>query len=242
MPEILNFKSVTVTKSKKDIIKDINFSINKGDYIGLIGPNGAGKTTLLKTILGVVSPTKGKISAPKASLIGYVPQKSANNLNSPISVKEILSTGLKHPHFFLTQKQKEQIQSVIKRVGLSLDFLHKNFQELSGGQQQRVLIARSLINRPMLLLFDEPFNGVDLPTQNKIYDLLEKLNQEGVTIIFVSHDINTITEKCNRVLCLDQTLHEGCHPIYPEFKTKCSHNHQISNNQSQLPIHHHNHS
>ena len=242
MNTILKFNSVSVTKSKTNILKDVSFTLNQGDYVGLIGPNGAGKTTLLKTILRVQKPTTGQIKAPKASKIGYVPQKNVHNLTSPISVQEVIRTGLKHSTFFLSSKNKQEIKNVLKRVGLSQDLLHKNFQKLSGGQQQRVLIARSLINQPELLLFDEPFNGVDLPTQNKIYTLLEKLNQEGVTIVFVSHDINTITEKCNRVLCLDQTLHEGCHPIYPEFKSKCDHNHTRSFNQSQLPIHHHNHS
>jgi zinc transport system ATP-binding protein len=242
--KILEFKSVTVTKSKKNILHNITFNLNKGDYVGLIGPNGAGKTTLLKTILGVQKPTSGQLIKPSNSSIGYVPQKNVHNLSSPISVQEVIATGLKHSHFFFTYKSKQKSKDVLERVGLTEEFLNKNFQKLSGGQQQRVLIARSLINQPELILFDEPFNGVDLPTQNKIYSLLEKLNQEGVTIIFVSHDITTITEKCNRVLCLDKTLHEGCHPVYSEFKSKCSHNHSqnISSNQHQLPIHHHNHS
>lgn len=242
MNTILEFNKVTVKKSKTNILKDISFTLNRGDYVGLIGPNGAGKTTLLKLILGVEKNTEGSLSAPSPSKIGYVPQKNVHNLTSPISVQEVIRTGLNHSTFFLSSKNKQEIKNVLKRVGLNPDFLHRNFQKLSGGQQQRVLIARSLINRPMLLLFDEPFNGVDLPTQNKIYTLLEKLNQECVTIIFVSHDINTITEKCNRVLCLDKTLHEGCHPVYPEFKTKCDHGQTRSIQQSQLPIHHHNHS
>lgn len=243
MKPIISVKSLSIQKENKTILQDISFQIQKGEYIGLIGPNGAGKTTLLKTIMGLNKPKTGQLSLPNPDEIGYVPQKNAHSLNSPISVEEILATGLKHNPFWLSSQSKNKIVSAIKKVNLSPEILRKNFQNLSGGQQQRVLIARSLINQPSLILFDEPFNGVDQPTQNKIYNLLQDLNESGVTIIFVSHDINTITEKCDRVLCLDKTLHEGCHPIFPEFKTKCSHGHaQVSTNQDQLPIHHHNHS
>lgn len=231
MENLVKLDRVTFNRGKKNILQDISFTIEKGDYIGLIGPNGAGKTTLLKLILGAIKPSSGKIISNTKDSIGYVPQKNAHNLHSPISVQEIILTGLKN-------SIKPNLSKVMKRVHLEKDLLHKNFQELSGGQQQRILIARSLINHPQLLLFDEPFNGVDLPTQNKIYDLLKELNQQGVTILFISHDINTITKNSNRVLCLDRTLHEGCHPIYPEFSTKCSHDFD----QNQLPIHHHNHS
>lgn len=242
MTKLLDIQNISVQKGKVSILEQVSFSILKGDYIGLIGPNGAGKTTLLKTILKVVKPTSGLIKFSKDISIGYVPQKNAHHLHSPISVLEILQTGLHKSSIFKSKADKEQINKAIQRVHLTEEILKQNFQELSGGQQQRVLIARSLINQPSLLLFDEPFNGVDLPTQNKIYKLLEELNQEGVTIIFVSHDINTITKNCNRVLCLDKTLHEGCHPVYPEFTTKCDHSHTDYSEPNKLPIHHHNHS
>lgn len=231
MKQLVKLNKISFERKKQLILQDISFTIQQGDYIGLIGPNGAGKTTLLKIILGSLKANSGTIQVKENISIGYVPQKNAHNLNSPISVQEIILTGLKN-------RSKPDLKKVIQRVHLEESILSKNFQELSGGQQQRVLIARSLINQPELLLFDEPFNGVDLPTQNRIYDLLKELNQQGVTILFISHDINTITKNSNRVLCLDKTLHEGCHPVYPEFTTKCAHDF----NQNQLPIHHHNHS
>lgn len=236
MQTLITLDQISFDRSKKSILENISFSINKGDYIGLIGPNGAGKTTLLKIILRSLKPSKGTLKFNQDIRIGYVPQKNAHTLKSPVSVEEILKTGFKSLNFF--QNKKSQIFTALKKVDLPKQILSRNFQELSGGQQQRVLIARSLINQPEILLFDEPFNGVDLPTQNKIYDLLKSLNQEGMTIVFISHDINTITRNSNRVLCLDKTLHEGCHPVYPEFQTKCDH----SFTQNQLPIHHHDHS
>lgn len=234
MSNLVKLDQVSFSRKNQEVLQDISFTINKGDYIGLIGPNGAGKTTLLKIILGSLNPSSGKVNVKTKSSIGYVPQKNAHNLHSPVSVEEIILTGLKRSLLF---RKKPDLTDVMKRVQLDPNILKKNFQELSGGQQQRVLIARSLINKPEILLFDEPFNGVDLPTQNKIYDLLKELNRDGVTILFISHDINTITKNSNRVLCLDKTLHEGCHPIYPEYTTKCAHDFD----QNQLPIHHHNH-
>lgn len=236
---IIKAKNVQFQIQNKTILKDINFSIEKGEYVGLIGPNGAGKTTLLKLILKLIKPTQGQITTIPKQKIGYVPQTQNQNNHFPISTQEILQTGLAKSYFWLTKKQKQTIHQALQQVELDPQILSKNFQDLSGGQKQRVLIARSLINNPELILFDEPFNGVDQPTQNAIYQLLENLNKKGTTILFVSHDIQTITEKCQRILCLDQTLHEGCHPIHHEFKTKEDCPNPSVAPKENLPIHHH---
>lgn len=239
---LFELKNVNFEIQSKNILKDVSFQIKKGEYVGLIGPNGAGKTTLLKIILKIIKPSSGHIVISPSLKIGYVPQKNIQSGSFPISVKEILSTGLNHSSFQISQTQFERISKALHEVGLDESFLVQNFQKLSGGQQQRILLARSLVNDPDLILFDEPFNGVDKPTQTQIYALLKQLNLKGVTIFFVSHDIDSITENCQRILCLDQSLHQGCHPVLTDFKTKCSSEIFTSTSKEANPIHHHNHS
>ncbi len=115
----------------------------------------------------------------------------------------------------ISTKEKIQIKESLNLVGLDNTFLRRNFHELSGGQKQRVIIARSLINNPDVLLFDEPTSGIDFETKLKLYELLAKLNKENkTTIIFVSHEVEHVIDRCHRVLCLNKRLHEGCHPMH----------------------------
>ena len=163
--------------------------------------------------------------------IGYVPQSYLLSPVVPIAVHEVmLMSGI---------KDKQQMQKNLQNVGLSPDFLKKNFHQLSGGQQQRVIIARALCSDPDLLVFDEPLNGVDYETKLSIYDLLLDLNkQKQLTILFVSHEVDHIVGHCDHILCLNETMHTGCHPI--DFAkgiiTDCP---VLDNVSETLPIHHH---
>lgn len=241
---IITAKNITVQFRNILALQDISFSIEKGEYIGLIGPNGAGKSTLLKTLAGIVSPTGGQVLVQKGIRFGYVPQQYFLNTRFSISVQEVIGMAESRSFFRFAGRKKYCIDA-LQKVGLGKDFLQKNFQTLSGGQKQRVIIARSLLDMPDVLLFDEPLSGVDFETKIQVYTLLEELNQQyGTTIVFVSHEIESIVAKCKRVLCLNRTLHEGCHPL--EFARGRSANCPVQNqNHNHNPsssihlVHHH---
>ncbi|MBU4246052.1 MAG: metal ABC transporter ATP-binding protein [Nanoarchaeota archaeon] len=228
MSNILQLEKVSFSYGNSDILKDISLSVEKGDFVGLIGPNGSGKTTLLKILLGILTPRKGSVYLFEKDLkrfnnwgkIGYVPQKATNiEKNFPATVYEIVSMGLlsskKLPKIFTKQddiKIKNAL-SVVKMEKCS----QKRITELSGGQQQRVLIAKALVTEPEILILDEPTTGVDQENQKSFYDLLGKLNKEGMTIILVSHDIGRITRYVTKIASINQTLN-----FYGTHKEFCS--------------------
>jgi len=237
---IIKFKDVTVKYENRIALQNVTFSVKKGEYVGLIGPNGAGKSTFLKVIVGIVKNTSGTIKINKGIKIGYVPQHFLPESNTNISVEETLEMALDRRFFWkITKGERLLISQKLKLVGLDKTFQKRNFHTLSGGQKQRVIIARSLINNPDVLLFDEPTSGVDFETKLKLYELLAKLNKENqTTIIFVSHEVEHIIDRCHRILCLNKELHEGCHPMhFAKGKTDCK------MPQKQVPLNtvHHNH-
>ena len=230
---MISAKNLALTIKGQLILSDLSFEIKKGEYVGLIGPNGAGKTSLLKTILGFYKPTKGSLKVEANTKIGYIPQSYTLSTVVPISVQEVLSmSGIKAPHKLIKNLQK---------VGLGADFLSRNFHQLSGGEKQRVIIARALALEPDLIIFDEPLNGVDFETKLKIYELLAQLNKrEQVTILFVSHEVDHIIDQCHHILCLNQTMHTGCHPL--DFAKGQGPNCPVLTTSPQVvPVHHHHH-
>lgn len=217
------------------ILDDVSFSIKKGEYVGLIGPNGAGKTSLIKIILGFYKETSGSLKMSRKTKIGYVPQSYVLSPVVPISVEEVLMMS--------GTKNKIKLSLHLEKVGLNVDCLKKNFHQLSGGQKQRVIIARALCSEPELLIFDEPLNGVDYETKLSLYELLFELNKkEELTILFVSHEVDHIVSQCHHILCLNKTMHTGCHPL--DFaKGKISDCPVLETVPHTVPIHHHhNHS
>lgn len=228
---MINAKKIGLRLEGKVILDDVSFSIKKGEYVGLIGPNGAGKTSLIKLILGFYKPTDGLLELSSNIKIGYVPQSYTLSQVVPISVEEVLKmSGIRN---------KNLLTDNLKKVGLGESFLRKNFHKLSGGQKQRVIIARALCIGPDLIIFDEPLNGVDFETKLKIYELLANLNKKDcLTILFVSHEVDHIIDKCHHVLCLNKKMHTGCHPL--DFAKGKITNCPILEKKSQVvPIHHH---
>ncbi len=205
-----------------EILSDINFIVSEGEFIGIIGPNGAGKTTLLKIIVGLLPPTSGSIFVfgknpfllrKKRHLIGYVPQANEADRNFPITVRDVVALGRYHERGFFAKLNSDDIEivnSAIKKMNIE-SIADKQFNALSGGQKQRTLIARALAQRPKLLILDEPTAGIDVKTQVSFYEILKKLNGEGITIIMVSHDIGALTKEVSRIVCLNRQLHiQGC--------------------------------
>jgi len=211
----VEIKSLFAGYNDESVICNICLDIYQGDFIGLIGPNGGGKTTLLKTILGLLEPQQGQIrvmgKAPKSgrSQIGYVPQFSVFDSDFPITVKDVVRMGrLSNKRLFrpFNQEDDQIVDEKLAWVNL-LDQKNRSLRVLSGGQRQRVYIARALSAEPSLLLLDEPTISVDFDSRRKIYELLHEINQQGVTILLVSHDLNVISSYVKSIGCLNRELY-----------------------------------
>ncbi len=209
----ISVKDLSFKYDKEWVLKDVSFEIEKGDYVGIIGPNGGGKTTLIKILLGLINPTKGKVRcacSDKRHLghrIGYVPQLMGEGTrNFPATVEEVVKIHA-YPQRGKKAKMKE-VEKALKRAGV-WDIRDQLIGELSGGQLQRVLIARALIGKPEVLILDEPTLAIDISGKNEFYDFLSDLNKQGISIILISHDIDTIALHVKHVFCLNQTL--VCH-------------------------------
>ncbi len=215
---VIRVEDLNYRAGKQEILSDISFNIEQGDYVALLGPNGGGKTTLVKAILGLIIPSSGKIEIFGVDRmffkswykIGYVPQNiSLFDNNFPLSVYEAVSLGLASKKSWfsrLSDREKIQIEAVIEMASIG-DLRDKNLSELSGGQRQRVMIARALVTEPEILILDEPSTGVDIASQHKFYEFLKKLNRErNLTIIFITHDLGVIADDVTHVLSVNQKL------------------------------------
>lgn len=208
----------------KTIIKNISFSVKRGDYTAIIGPNGGGKSTLLKLILDLIQPTDGEIKLfnktrkefKDGSKIGYVPQQAAQfDLNFPITVYEVVKLGFAYKSSLfssISSEDKQHIKNIMDKVGVT-NLKDRLVSQLSGGQRQRVMIARALVSKPQILILDEPNTGVDTQSQKIFYDFLKELNQkEKITILFVTHDLGVIVDDVTNVFCINQSLLSSSNP------------------------------
>ena len=198
---LLDVDNISLSINNEVVLKDISFCMHSGEFIGLIGPNGAGKTTLLKIALGLIKPSTGAITKHGAS-IAYVPQRG-NQYNAlvPISVQEIVKLGANG-----SAKRAEQ---ALQQVNMEAH-AGKRFTSLSGGQQQRVIIAKALASDVDILFLDEPTTGIDEHSQAEFYALLRGLQEQGITIVMVSHDVDATLTLVTRIICLNQiVLYDG---------------------------------
>lgn len=206
---LIECKNLRVSYDNKTIIKDLSFDVNQGDYLCIIGENGAGKSTLIKSLLHLKKISGGKIVYGEKLVptqIGYLPQQTEFQKDFPASVYEIVLSGcLNGSAFrpFYSKAQKELAQKNIELVGIK-KLTKRSFAELSGGQQQRVLLARALCATSKLLLLDEPTAGLDANFTAEMYDLIKKLNDSGITIIMVSHDIPAVVKYAKQILQIDK--------------------------------------
>ena len=194
------------------MLENVNFKVDENDFIGVIGPNGGGKTTLLKIILGLIKPVSGKVvfnhALLKKNRIGYLPQMSTGDINYPVTVTDIILSGLmigKGIATIMSSEDHKRAAKVIDELGLSA-FSASSLNELSGGEIQRVLLGRAIVGDPQLLLLDEPGNFVDTSFENDFYEKLKELNRR-MAILMVSHDVGTISFHIKSFACVNRTLH-----------------------------------
>ncbi len=187
------------------VAEKLDFTINKGDYLCILGENGSGKSTLIKAILGLKPQVSGEIKwcgDVKKNEVGYLPQQTVVQKDFPASVREIVRSGCLAKcglRPFYNKAEKELAESTMKQLEIS-GLAKRCYRELSGGQQQRVLLARALCATRKMLLLDEPVTGLDPKAQLELYELIAKLNREGITIIMVSHDIVSAVKYASHIL------------------------------------------
>ena len=208
---LIECKRLSVGYDKKVVCKDINFKVEEGDYLCILGENGSGKSTLLKTILGLNKAVFGKVIFEKSlskNKLGYLPQQNDFQKDFPATVKEVIMSGFISQmglRPFYNNAEKNKANGIIEFLGL--ENLTKNgFKELSGGQQQRVLLARALCATDKILVLDEPTNGLDSKTTNQFYKLLKNLNNSGLTIIMVSHNLDKVMEYASHIVYLKDSM------------------------------------
>lgn len=206
----------------QSVLENINCTVEEGSYVGVLGPNGGGKTTLLKLMLGLLTPSEGKITvfgkspseSRKEGQIGYVPQRIVQtDFPFPASVEEIVRSGRTAKLGIGTKWSSSDTRATLRAMVATevTRYRHRLIGELSGGERQRVFIARALASEPRMLILDEPTTGVDVGSRERFYALLKKLNTDlNLTILFVSHDIEVMTDQVQCVLCINRELICDC--------------------------------
>ena len=198
---LVETKDLTVQMGGHVALRNVDFSIDAGEIVTVVGPNGSGKSTLLRAVIGALKPEDGQIHRKAGLKIGYVPQKLAIDPTLPITARRFLSLP--------TRRALADIRSALARVGAG-ELEHKQMYALSGGQFQRVLLARALLDKPDLLILDEPTTGLDQPGSAALYRLIEDIRQEmGTAVLMVSHELHVVMSASDRVICLNG--HVCCH-------------------------------
>lgn len=229
--EVVQLDDIWVHYDGIPVLEGINLSVEPNDFLGIIGPNGGGKTTLLKVILGLIKPTRGRVSVmgqtPERGrrFIGYISQHNLFDRDFPVSVLDVVLMG-RYSKVGLFQRYSEEDRRIasetLKTVEM-LDYKDRQVGKLSGGEQQRVFIARALATDPKLLLLDEPTASIDTNMQAEFYELIENLKQK-MTIILVSHDISAVSIYVDKIACLNhQLFYHGSKEVSAEELEKTYH-------------------
>ena len=215
---VLEVSDLQVSRANSVVIEDANFTIHKGDYVGIVGPNGGGKTTLLLALLNIQPKTRGTIrlfgqdieSFSNWEKVAYVPQDAINfDDHFPLVVRELVSLGrVNKDNLGRTLKRKdwEAVDEALEFMGIS-DLANRRIGQLSGGQKQRVFVAKALVRNPEIILLDEPIVGVDTETQEKFFKKLSDLNvTKGITILLVTHDLTAVFCRMSKVMCMNRWI------------------------------------
>jgi zinc transport system ATP-binding protein len=215
---LLSIDDISCRYGGMEVLTGIRFQVNAGDYLGIVGPNGSGKSTLIKSLLGLVEPTAGQVrlfGTPQSAFrdwqrVGYLPQRlQLFNPNFPGTVEEVVRLGLLAGKALPRRKQRgdqEKIDDALELMGIG-GIRRRLIGDLSGGQQQRVLLARAMVDRPELLILDEPTTALDPETREHFYGLAERLNRERqTTVLLVTHDTWSIGKYANRFIYLDKRV------------------------------------
>jgi len=215
---VLEVSNLTVTRSNETVIEDANFTIHKGDYVGIAGPNGGGKTTLLLALLNMLPRANGSIrlfgqdieSFNSWEKVAYVPQHAVNfDPHFPLTVRELVALGRVNRSNLgrrLRRQDWEAVDEVLSFMGIA-EIANKRIGQLSGGQKQRLFVAKALVRNPEVILLDEPIVGVDAATQEKFFKKLSDLNvTKQITILLVTHDLTAVFCRMSKIICVNRRV------------------------------------
>jgi zinc transport system ATP-binding protein len=210
--QVIEIENVSFAYNGVLVLENVSFGVTKGDFLSIVGPNGGGKTTLLKLILGLLLPRSGEIRIfgrpPEKSRerIGYMPQHMHFDPQFPIAATDVVLMGRLGNRFGsrYTKEDKQAVIDALEEVDMTC-CLKQSFSNLSVGQRQRVLLARALVSKPEILLLDEPTANVDMEIENKLYDILNSLN-ERMTILMVTHDLGFVSRIVRSVICVNKRV------------------------------------
>jgi zinc/manganese transport system ATP-binding protein len=216
---IITVKNLSAGYSSREsnniVFENANFSIAKGEFVGILGPNGAGKTTLFKLLLGILKPITGEITVlgercqssncPINCKIGYVPQRHTFNSESMIESLEIVRLGINGQKMgfslpAVARREKEEAFEILKIVGAK-DLAHRPLNALSGGERQRIFLAQALVGNPDILFLDEPLASLDIRREHEFVRLIKKIARErNITVLLIAHNINPLLPVLNKVI------------------------------------------
>ena len=210
---ILSAENISLGYESGPALLGVSFDLDKGSRLAVVGPNGAGKSTLLKIVAGVLEPTQGQVliygNEPVGHIcVAYVPQRSQVDWNFPVTVADVVMMGrvgqmglFRNPG----PKDWEEAAEILERVGLG-GFAHRQINQLSGGQQQRMFIARSIAQQAELMLMDEPLTGLDVKSQEDIFNILDDLQAQGVTVLVSLHNLQLAAQRFEQVMLLNRQM------------------------------------
>lgn len=209
---LIKCENVSIGYEGQTVVKDLNFTIEHGDYLCIVGENGSGKSTLVKSLLGLKSVERGKIiygDGLKQTQIGYLPQQTDVQKDFPASVREVVLSGRLNSRGmrpFYTGADRKEAAEKMEMLGIQ-DLAKQCFRDLSGGQKQRVLLARALCATKSMLLLDEPVTGLDPIVTAEFYQLIRRINRESkIAVVMVSHDIESAVEDASHILHLQESM------------------------------------
>lgn len=216
----LECRDLTVGYDGKAILKNINFSVEEGEYLSIVGENGSGKSTLMRTLLRLQQPLSGEVilgNGLNREEIGYLPQQTVIQKDFPASVREIVLSGCQNQlglRPFYNRKEKSYAEATLNKLQIT-DLAEQCYRELSGGQKQRVLLARALCATNKMLLLDEPVAGLDPKAAKEMYYLIQKINrEENITVIMISHDIQIAVNYASHVMKIGPNIFYGTSEEY----------------------------
>jgi ABC-type Mn2+/Zn2+ transport system ATPase subunit len=214
IPERLEVQDASIGYGDKIVLRDLTFTVPHGARVAVVGPNGAGKSTLFKALVGLLPLRSGRIFVHGLPLgnhkdcVAYVPQREEVDWRFPVTVADVVMMG-RYDYQGWIRGASHDDKAVVSRSLAQMGIAHlagSSISDLSGGEQQRVFLARALAQEPHILLMDEPFTGVDVPTQESTLGLLDDLRAEDVTAMIATHDLGIAMEKFDQMLLLNHRL------------------------------------
>jgi zinc transport system ATP-binding protein len=220
---MIKYENINVSYGKFNVLSDISFRVNQGDFLHIVGPNGSGKTTLVKLLVGLLKPSSGSIRVQDVQM-GYLPQKLNTKVNFPMTVREVIYSGFKNQKLIPSKADCELIKKWLEIMEIPQLFT-ESLSFLSGGQQQRVFLIRALISEPELLILDEPTSALDPSFREKFYQLLDDLHTKNhTTIVNVTHDLTDAVKDDCKIMYVDQTIKfYGTYKEFGEFEHRGHH-------------------